>query len=188
MSSMPEKPDITLHLVADPGQSSVARALFREYQAEIGIDLSFQDFSAEVASLPGGYAPPRGRLYVVNVDGEPAGCIALRPRTGDVCEMKRLFVRARYRTLRLGRLLSEQLIADARSMGYARMVLDTLPSMQRAQSLYRSLGFKAIDPYTFNPVEGAVYMELKLNDPGTPSQSDCSWPVPGNGPTGIDSL
>ncbi len=158
------KPDITFQLITDESQSSVAKELFSEYQAEIGVDLSFQDFSSELSSLPGSYSAPRGRLYIVRVNGVPAGCVALRPRENNVCEMKRLFVRASYRGFGLGKMLSERVIADARAIGYTRMVLDTLPTMQQAQTLYRSLGFTEIEPYRFNPVPGAVFMELWLSD------------------------
>jgi len=157
-------PDITLELVTNTEGVPSARDLFREYQAEIGVDLSFQDFAAELDSLPGKYLPPRGRLYVVSVQGKTAGCAGLRPFDSTTCEMKRLFVRGEHRGLGLGRLLAGKLIADARSIGYERMVLDTLPSMGRAQLLYRSLGFTDITPYRHNPVPGAKYMELQLKD------------------------
>lgn len=156
---------IATTLVTQHAGASVARELFLEYQNELGIDLSFQSFSDELASLPGIYSPPAGRLYVVSVDGIAAGCIALRPHGNDTCEMKRLYVRPHYRRLGLGRLLAERIIADARSIGYYRMVLDTLPAMHQAQSLYQSLGFSEIAPYTFNPIPGAVFMQLDLRSP-----------------------
>jgi ribosomal protein S18 acetylase RimI-like enzyme len=160
---MNDKTQIELQLVIDPTRVSVVQELFREYQAEINVDLSFQDFDSELDSLPGVYSPPRGRLYVATVDSVPAGCIGLRPLKDDRCEMKRLFIRPQFRGLKLGRFLSERVIDDARAIGYTSMVLDTLPSMRQAKALYRSLGFREIAPYRFNPIPGTAYMELVLS-------------------------
>jgi len=146
------------------------RALLREYQQQLGIDLCFQGFEAKLANLPGAYAPPRGRLYLAVRDGEPAGCVALRPLDDGGCEMKRLYVRGTARGTGLGRRLAERLIAEARGLGYRRMVLDTLPTMVEARALYRSLGFAPIEPYTFNPVEGSLYLGLVLNGAHTPAE------------------
>jgi putative acetyltransferase len=139
-----------------------ARTLFEEYAASLGFDLSFQDFGAELAGLPGAYAPPRGRLLLAFHDGRPTGCVALRDMGEGICEMKRLYVRPDFRALRLGRALAEAVIAEAREIGYSRMRLDTVPSMGRAQDLYRSLGFREIPPYRFNPIPGTAFLELRL--------------------------
>ncbi|PYM30898.1 MAG: GNAT family N-acetyltransferase [Candidatus Rokuibacteriota bacterium] len=139
-----------------------ARSLFREYETSLGVDLCFQGFEQELAGLPGAYAPPSGRLLLAVDDGRPAGCVALRPLGADGCEMKRLYVRPEFRGRRVGRLLAERVIAEARAIGYPRMRLDTLPSMKEAIPLYRSLGFAEIGPYYANPVPGALFMERAL--------------------------
>ena len=143
---------------------TIIRCLFREYAGTLGFDLSFQNFNAELTGLPGEYAPPRGRLIVAHSDDGPAGCIALRCLDGETCEMKRLYVRPPYRGHKLGRLLAEESIRAAREIGYRRMRLDTVPDMIQAIALYRSLGFREIPPYRHNPIEGALFFELKLRD------------------------
>ena len=141
-----------------------ARQLFEEYAAGLGFSLCFQNFDGELAELPGKYAPPSGRLFLaIDDEDRVAGCIALRSIGPGVCEMKRLFVRPAYRGQRLGRLLIDKLIDEARAIGYTHMRLDTLPGlMDNAIALYRSIGFVEIGPYCENPVEGAKFMELDL--------------------------
>lgn len=135
-----------------------ARVLFLEYAGGLGVDLSFQNFDREVANLPGDY-----ELILLARDGSDlAGCVAVRPLEGDCCEMKRLYVRDRFRGRGVGRALAERVIAEARSRGYGRMRLDTLPTMRAAMPLYESLGFADIAPYRFNPIAGSRFMELKL--------------------------
>lgn len=152
---------------SDTTAMEVARRLFREYQEALGVDLSFQDFEEELRSLPGEYVPPRGRLLLALEDGTPAGCVAMRPLTDDTCEMKRLYVRPEYRAVGLGRQLAERVIAEARSAGYRRMYLDTLPMMQGAQRLYEILGFKEIPPYRYNPIAGTRFLGLDLCSAGS---------------------
>ena len=139
-----------------------ARILLQEYQEALGIDLGFQGFAAELDTLPGEYAPPRGRLLIAKDDDAVAGCVAMRPLTGETCEMKRLYVRPRFRTGGLGRQLAERVIAEARSAGYRRMYLDTLPTMAGAQRLYENLGFKDVPAYRYNPIEGTRFLGLDL--------------------------
>ena len=136
------------------------RSLFSEYASKI--DLSFQDFDRELANLPGEYAPPGGCLLVAKEKDDVVGCVALRGMGGDVCEMKRLYVKPSFRERSIGRELSESVIGEARARGYRIMKLDTLPHMKEAVRLYESLGFRRTTPYRFNPVKGAVFMQLDL--------------------------
>lgn len=144
-------------------QIKQARELFKEYAAWLEIDLCFQNFETELAELPGDYAPPDGRLLLAYDQAQLAGCIALRKLGDGACEMKRLFVRPKFRGKGLGRALTERIIREAKEIGYERVRLDTLPpKMDDAIALYRSLGFKEIEAYYDNPVPGAIFMELPL--------------------------
>jgi ribosomal protein S18 acetylase RimI-like enzyme len=136
--------------------------LFREYAAQLGFDLDFQDFERELAELPGAYAPLTGALLLAEDEEGAAGCVALRPFAPHVCEMKRLYVRPTLRARGAGRALASAIIQAARAVGYRAMRLDTTPSMTRAIALYRSLGFREIEPYRPNPIPGAIFMELTL--------------------------
>ena len=146
-----------------PEQVALARELFLEYAGWLGFSLCFQNFDKELAELPGAYAPPRGRLILAQRGGGTAGCVALRPILPEACEMKRLYVRPEFRGRGLGRELAVRVIEEARALGYARMLLDTLPGrMAGAIKVYRSLGFTETAPYYPAPDEGFLFMELKL--------------------------
>lgn len=139
------------------------RELFLEYANSLGFSLCFQSFDQELASLPGDYAPPRGRLLLATEQGVAAGCVALHPLGDNVCEMKRLYVRPQYRGRGLGKWLAEQVIREARALDYQQLRLDTVePVMRNAVAMYRKMGFREIAPYRRNPIAGALYMELTL--------------------------
>ena len=140
----------------------MVRQLFREYAASLGIDLCFQNFEAELASLPGNYAPPEGRLLLAWDATDVVGCVALRPIGAASCEMKRLYVKPLVRGHQLGRRLAERICQKAREAGYQRICLDTFPTMTAAVQIYRALGFKPIEPYVFNPMDGAIFLGLEL--------------------------
>jgi ribosomal protein S18 acetylase RimI-like enzyme len=142
------------------------RSLFREYAASLGVDLCFQGFEAELGGLPGAYARPAGALLLARVDGEIAGCGALRalPDLGaaPACELKRLYVRPAFRRGGLGRRLALELMARARRIGHSTMLLDTLDDMDAARRMYATLGFREIAPYCFNPIPGVHYLRADL--------------------------
>ncbi|KAF0227321.1 MAG: hypothetical protein FD133_1293 [Erysipelotrichaceae bacterium] len=138
------------------------KTLFKEYHKMLGVDLCFQDFEEELLTLPGKYATPDGRLYVITLEGKLAGCIGLRRYDETRCEMKRLFVRPQFRGLRLGQILAEKIIQDARDIGYEEMVLDTLSSLESAVFMYRKMGFEEVEPYYDNPLKDVLYFKLKL--------------------------
>lgn len=162
------RPDIQLREADGAEALEAARGIFRDYAASLGVDLCFQNFEAELAHLPGDYAPPGGVLLLAWVNGELAGCGAMRPLPEvdytDACEMKRLFVRPGFRSLGLGRLLAQALLDRALQAGYSNMLLDTLDDMEAARSLYTTLGFEEIPPYYFNPIAGAHYLRADLTD------------------------
>ncbi len=143
-----------------------AREIIREYAQALGVDLCFQGLDRELAELPGDYAPPRGLMLLAWVDGALAGCGAFRslPEVdiANACEMKRLYVRRAFRRFGLGRIVAQALIDRATQAGYSSMLLDTLDDMEAARELYRSLGFREIAPYYFNPIPGAHYLAVTL--------------------------
>ncbi len=153
LNIFPAETDEDIKLVKD---------LFIEYVDSLGFDLVFQNFEEELANLPGEYAAPEGCLLLAKYQGRAAGCVGLRKLSDGVCEGKRLYVRPQFRGLKIGRELVEAIIAEARKIGYSHLRGDTVPSMQTAQALYASLGFKEIEPYCRNPIEGAKFIELKL--------------------------
>ena len=159
-------PIVELLTPATPELLAATRVIFRDYAQCLGIDLRFQNFEAELAALPGEYAPPQGALLLALVDAEVAGCGALRalPESdyANACEMKRLYVRPAYRKFGLGRLLAQALFDRGRQAGYSAMLLDTLDEMEAARGLYASLGFEEIPPYYFNPIPGAHYLKAVL--------------------------
>ena len=151
-----------LVLARSDAEIAACRELFIEYQRGLGVSLCFQDFDAELAALPGDYAPPKGRLYLALARGRPAGCVALRPLFHRDAEMKRLFVRPVHRGSGLGRTLALRIIEDARALGYDFLKLDTLPNMKAAQRMYERLGFVDTAAYNDNPVGGVRFMALEL--------------------------
>lgn len=159
-------PDIRLLTPDGPALIEATREIMREYAGGLGIDLSFQNFEDELASLPGEYDAPSGALVLAYVDGRLAGCGAMRGLAdcdyANACEMKRLYVRDAFRRLGLGRIIAETLIDRALGAGYSVMVLDTLDDMAAARSLYVTLGFEEIPPYYYNPIPGAHYFKADL--------------------------
>jgi ribosomal protein S18 acetylase RimI-like enzyme len=161
--SLSPRKDVALRQAASPADIAQIRELFLEYAQSLGFSLCFQNFDKELASLPGDYAAPDGRLLLAEYSGVPAGCVALHKIGPEICEMKRLYLRPQFRGHGIGRALVENLIAEASRIGYRKMRLDTVePKMQDAVALYRRFGFQEIEPYRVNPIEGALYMELAL--------------------------
>jgi len=159
-------PSIALIAPSTPEEINATRLIFREYAQSLNVDLCFQDFDAELQQLPGEYAPPRGALLLALVNGEVAGCCALRPLDSadspNASEMKRLYVRPAFRRLGLGRQLAEAIMDAGRQCGYSCVLLDTLDEMETARALYEDLGFEEIPPYYHNPLPGAHYLKVML--------------------------
>ena len=159
-------PTIQLTTPTEADELDAVRGIFREYARQLGVDLCFQQFDEELAGLPGEYAAPRGALLLATVDGELAGCCALRPLDAadypNAAEMKRLYVRKAFRGFGLGRQLAEATMDAARQAGYACVLLDTLDDMEAARALYEDLGFEEIPPYYQNPIPGAHYLKADL--------------------------
>lgn len=150
--------------VTTTGDYAAGRTLIEEYATALGVDLCFQNFSEEISNLSEVYGPPSGYLLLARANGKAVGCVAIRNQSGATCEMKRLYMKPEYRGVGLGRRLAENAIRKARQLGYARMVLDTLPSMTEAQSLYESLGFQEVEGYYQNPVQGVRYLARELTN------------------------
>lgn len=161
-----QQPEIELVAPATAQQWTAVRDLFIDYAEHIGVDLCFQGFEAELAALPGEYAEPQGALRLARIGEQWAGCCALRPITSvdypHAAEMKRLYVRAGFRGLGLGRRLAESVLDAARIVGYHSVLLDTLDDMEMARALYSELGFTEIPPYYHNPIAGAHYLKVDL--------------------------
>src|SRR5512133_851479 len=161
-------PSDTLQIQAFSGPADLApvRELFAEYASSLNVDLCFQNFEAELASLPGDYAPPRGALMLAWSQHELVGCCALRPLDAvdypNACEMKRLYVRPALRGGGVGRRLAEAVMEAAQQAGYAYMLLDTLSEMETARAMYQELGVTEVPPYYYNPIEGAHYLMARL--------------------------
>jgi len=160
------EPSVSLQPPRSPEEWELVRGIFTAYAQTLSVDLRFQDFEAELLSLPGDYAPPRGALLLAWVDGQVAGCCALRPLDTvdypNAAEMKRLFVHKAFRRLGLGRLLAEAILDAARLADYSCVLLDTLDEMETARALYEDLGFEEIPPYYHNPYAGAHYLKVDL--------------------------
>jgi ribosomal protein S18 acetylase RimI-like enzyme len=163
----PRVPTAEITAPLHPHEIETLRGLMREYADALGVDLCFQNFEQELATLPGDYAAPRGALLLATVDGKPAGCVALRPLDSadypNAAEMKRLYVRDRYRGSGLGRELAQAALDAAREAGYSSVLLDTLDDMEAARGLYEGLGFHEIPPYYHNPIPGAHYLMCDLD-------------------------
>jgi ribosomal protein S18 acetylase RimI-like enzyme len=158
-------PKTTIRPILGGKELDLARELMQEYGNSLGVDLGFQGFEEELAGLPGDYAPPKGALILAFVEQEAAGCVALRPLSGEVCEMKRWYVRPKWRGAGVGKGLIAAALAQARRAGYRAIRLDTLPNMTAAREIYAALGFRAIAPYYESPIPGTAFLELDLTGP-----------------------
>ena len=145
-----------------PDEIPIIKELFQEYADSLNFDLDFQDFRDELETLPGKYSGPKGSILVAKESGQTVGCVAVRPLGVEICEMKRLYVKPAHRGKKVGRELAVAIIEEAKRLGYGVMRLDTVEAMKEASALYRALGFQQIDAYTYNPLAGAMYFELKL--------------------------
>lgn len=154
--------NIDIRVARGDGDMDIAREMFREYQQWLGVDLCFQDFDDELASLPGCYAAPAGEIFIASEGDSVAGVVAVRPVGEGRSEMKRLYVRDPWKGIGLGRRLAELVVDYAKKQGYRTMVLDTLPHLHAAISIYERMGFKKTQPYYENPLPGVVYMEKIL--------------------------
>jgi len=153
---------VNLKIIAAYDHLDEVRELFHEYQKSLGIDLCFQNYDEELMTLPAKYAQPDGRLFLIKVEDDIAGCIALRRFDETRCEMKRLYIRPRFRGLHCGQALVEKIIQEAKLIGYEEMVLDTLSSLKSAVRLYKNFGFEEVNPYYENPLDDVLYFKLKL--------------------------
>ncbi len=161
-----QQPQVDLLTPNSPEDLAATREIFREYADGLGVDLCFQNFEAELIELPGEYAAPRGALILARVEGQIAGCCALRPLDSvdypNAAELKRLYVRKAFRRFGLGRQLAEAMLDAARAAGYHCVLLDTLDDMEAARQLYAELGFEEIAPYYHNPLPGSHYLKADL--------------------------
>jgi len=162
----------TITQAASDPDIELLRMLFKEYEQSIGVSLCFQNFDQELARLPGDYAPPSGRLLLVRVEDQIAGCVALRKFGNSTCEMKRLYLRPDFRGKGLGEQIVDTIIQEAKQIGYSKMRLDTIPGrMDQAIKLYRAIGFKDIPAYYNSPFTDTLYMELDLAATNSASNS-----------------
>ncbi len=146
-----------------PQEIKAAADLFREYNTFLNVDLCFQGFEQELASLPGKYAPPKGEIILAEYQNEIVGCVAVRPFEGNICEMKRLYVKPKAQGLKIGKLLTEAIIKKSKALGYQSIQLDTLEKLEVALKMYEKMGFKTMKPYYENPLEQVVYLTLNLD-------------------------
>ena len=159
---MTKATDVIYKIASSAREFKEAESLFSQYADSLQLDLSFQDFAHELTTINQQYTAPKGALLIAYLEDRAVGCVGVRELEGETAELKRMFVRAECRGLKIGQRMLEQILAVAKELGYKKIRLDTLPDMTQAQRLYRSFGFSEIRPYRFNPVAGAVYMEKDL--------------------------